>query len=132
MPKILKLPGLSLNDWRVPTLLMTKNRDKNWSNLGGLHKVFTAITESQNHRMSWTGGTLKDHLVQSPCWNRNVQIRSPRKTSMQVLNVSREGDPTTSLDMLTQCSVTLNVKVFLYLCRTSYVPACTHCPLSYH
>ena len=52
-------------------------------------------------------GTLKDHLIQSPYRSRNTQIRSQRNASRWVLNVSREGDPTVSLGILFQFSVTL-------------------------
>ena len=90
----------------------------------------------QNHRIKecqGVEGTSEDHLVQSPCWSRNTWIRSHRNISRKVLNVSREGDPKTSLGSLFQCSINLTIKKFLLiLCGISCVPACTHCPLSYH
>ena len=52
------------------------------------------------------------HLVQPPCKSRVTYSRLHRTLSRQVLNISREGDSTTSLGSLFQCSVTLRVKKF--------------------
>jgi len=50
------------------------------------------------------------HLVQTPCRSRVTYSRLHRTLSRQVLNISREGDSTTSLGSLFQCSVTFRVK----------------------
>jgi len=65
------------------------------------------LTESQNVR-GWKG-----LLVQPPCQSRVAYSRLHRTSSRQVFNISREGDSTTSLWNLFQCSVTLRVKKFL-------------------
>jgi len=54
-------------------------------------------------------GTSGDDLVQ-PSAKAVPYSRSHRWISGQVLNISREGDSTTSLDNLFQLSVTLEVK----------------------
>jgi len=44
--------------------------------------------------------------------------RSHRKASRKILNISREGDPTTTLGSLFQCSITITVnKLFLVFVR---------------
>ncbi|NXU55185.1 NEK2 kinase, partial [Turnix velox] len=53
-------------------------------------------------------GSSRDHLVQSPCWSRNTQIRSHKNISRLCLNVSIEGDPHT-LWTAWDTSVTLTV-----------------------
>jgi len=47
------------------------------------------------------------HLVQPPCQSRVTYSRLHRALSRGVLNISREGDSTTSLGSLFQCSITL-------------------------
>jgi len=55
------------------------------------------------------------HLVQPPCRSRVTYSRLHRILSRRVLNISREGDSTTSLGSLFQCSVTLRGKTFFPL-----------------
>ena len=60
------------------------------------HKI-TECQGLQNHKITeclGLEGILKDHPVQSPCQSRNTWIRPHRNASGWVLNVSREGDPT--------------------------------------
>ena len=63
------------------------------------------------------------HLVQPPCFSR------------QVLNISREGDSTTSLGSLFQCSITLRVKKFFLMFSWNFLCfngcKCPACPQSW-
>ena len=52
------------------------------------------------------------HLVQTPCRSRVTYSRLHRTLSRRVLNISREGDSTTSLGSLFQGSVYLRGKKF--------------------
>jgi len=65
------------------------------------------VTESQNHRMVRVGSDLCGSPSPTPCRSRVTPSRLHRTVSRQVLNISREGDSTTSLGSLFQCSVTL-------------------------
>jgi len=76
---------------------------------------------SQNHRMLGVGRTSVDHLVQLPCQSRVTYSRLHRTSSRQVLNSSREGDSTTSLESLFQCFVTLKVKMFFLMFRWNFL-----------
>ena len=76
------------------------------------------VTESQYHQMSGFGRNLarSSSPIPLPRLRRNALIRSHRDVSRQILNVSREGDPTTPLGSPLQCSVTLTMKKFLLMC----------------
>ena len=71
----------------------------------------------------WSGleGTSVGHLVQPPCRSRGTCSRLHRTLSRQVLNISREGDSTTSLGSLFQCSVTLRWKKFFLIFRRNFL-----------
>jgi len=63
----------------------------------------STLTESQNGR-DWKG---------HPCRSRVTYSKLHSTLSRWVLNISREGESTTSLGSLFQCSVTLRGKFFL-------------------
>ena len=58
-------------------------------------------------------GTSVGHPAQPSCQSRVTQSRLHRTASRRSLNISREGDSTTSLGSLSQGSITLTVKFFL-------------------
>ena len=68
------------------------------------------FTESQNHRIVGVGRDLCGSPSPTPCPSRVTQSRLHSTTLRWVLNISREGDSTTSLGSLGQGSVTLTVK----------------------
>ena len=61
------------------------------------------------------------HLVQTPHRSRVTYSRLHRTLSRRVLNISREGDSTTSLGSLFQCSVTLRGKKFFLMFRQNFL-----------
>ena len=76
------------------------------------------------------------HLIQPSCRSRVTYSRLHRTLSRRVLNISREGDSTTPLGSLFQCSITLRGKKFFlifswnFLCFSLY-PLLSFFP-SYH
>ena len=58
----------------------------------------------------------------TPCQSRVTQSRLHRTLSRRGLNISREGDSTTSLGSLGQGSVTLRGKKFFLMCPCSSAP----------
>ena len=66
-------------------------------------------------------GTSVGHLVQPPCRSRVTYSRLHRTSSRRVLNISREGDSTTSLGSLGQGSVTLRGKKFFLMFRQNFL-----------
>jgi len=81
------------------------------------------ITESQGLE-----GTSVGHQAQPHCRSRVTYSRLHRTLSRQVLNISREGDSTTSLGSVFQCSVTLRGKKFFLMFRRNF-PCFILCPL---
>jgi len=73
-------------------------------------------------------GTSVGHLVQPPCRSRVTYSRLHRTASRWVLNISREGDSTTSLGSLFQCSITLRGKKFFLMFRRNCLRL-SWCPL---
>ena len=61
------------------------------------------------------------HLVQHSCRSRVTYSRLHRTLSRRVLNISREGDSTTSLGSLFQCSITLRGKKFFLMFRQNFL-----------
>ena len=84
------------------------------------HLIVTAVraTESQNHRML---GVRRDLCgSSSPTFlpkQGHLQQAAQDSLSRRVLHISREGESTTSLGNLFQCSVTLRVKKFFLMFR---------------
>ena len=83
-----------------------------WDEFGG---SFYRITESE--RLEGTSG---DHRVQS-LLKQSPYSRSRRQVSRQVLNISREGNFTTPLGSLFQCSATLTVKKFILMFKWNFL-----------
>ena len=81
------------------------------------------IAESQNDR-----DQKGCHLVQPPCQRRVTQSRLHRNSSRQVLNISTEGESTTPLDSLFQCSISLRAKKFFPVFRYNFL-CFSLCPL---
>jgi len=76
------------------------------------------------HRIpAWQGleGTSGGHPAQPSCRSRVTYSRLHRTLSRRVLNISREGDSTTYLGSLFQCSVTLRVKKFFLMFRWNFL-----------
>jgi len=68
------------------------------------------------------------HLLQPSCRSRVTYSRLHRAASRWVLNISREGDSTTYLGSLFQCSVTLRGKKFFLMFRRNFL-CFSLCPL---
>ena len=64
----------------------------------------------------------------TPCRSRVTYSRLHRTLSRWVLNISREGDSTTSLGSLFQCSITLRGKKFFLMFRWNFL-GFSLCPL---
>ena len=98
---------------------------------GGEECSLAARALSWFHRItecSGLEGTPVGHLVQPPCRSRVTYSGLHRTLSRRVLNISREGDSTTSLGSLFQCSVTLRGKKFFLGFSWSF-PGFSLCPL---
>ena len=121
--------------------ICTDNRKQRWTLWA--HVVFSIacirvfrsqhspFAGSQDHGITerWgLEGTSVGHLVQPPCQSRITYSRLHRTLSRRVLNISREGDSTTSLGSLFQCSFTLRVKKFFFMFTWNFL--CFNlCPL---
>ena len=81
-----------------------------WEKSMFVAKVGVHSWVSQNHRMVGFGRDLCGSPSPTPCRSRVTYSRLHRTLSRRVLNISREGDSTTSLGSLFQCSVTLRGK----------------------
>ena len=82
------------------------------------------FSESQNHRITECSGleeTSVGHLIQFLCRSRVAYSRLHRTLCRRVLNISREGDSTTSLGSLFQGSITLRVKKFFLTFRRNFL-----------
>ena len=93
--------------------------------------VFSLVFPIANHRITECSGleeTSMGHLVQPSCRSRVAYSRLHRTLSRRVLNISREGDSTTSLDSLFQGSVTLRGKKFFLMFRRNFL-CFSVCPL---
>ena len=86
------------------------------------------FTESQNHSMVGVGSDLCGSSSPTPCQSRVTYSRLHRTLSRWVLNISREGDATTSLGNLFQCSITLRGKKFFLMFRWNFL-CFSLCPL---
>jgi len=82
----------------------------------------------QNHRTVGVGRDSGCHLVQPHCQSRFTYSRMHRTASRQVLNMRREGDDSTPLGSLFQCSVILSVKKFFLVFTWNFL-GFSLCPL---
>lgn len=75
-----------------------------------------------NHRFTerlMMGGTSGGHLIQAPCSSRVTESQLPRTTSRWLLNIFKSGESTMSLGHLSQCLVSLTVKMCFLMFRES-------------
>jgi len=101
----LPAPSSPLSSSIPPTVMVSRTALE-----GRVRVLLHRITESQK------GGGGRDICGSpspTPCQSRVTQSRLHRTLSRRGWNISREGDSTTSLGSLFQCSVTLRVKFFL-------------------
>ena len=90
-----------------------------------------ALVNSAYHRITECSGlevTSVGHPVQPPCRSRVTYSRLHRNSSRRGLNISREGDSTTSPGNLFQGSVTLRGKKFFLMFRRNFL-CFSLCPL---
>jgi len=86
------------------------------------------ITESQNHRMLRVGGDLCRSSGPTPLPKQGHLQQAAQDLVRWVLNISREGESTTSLGSLFQGSVTVREKLFFLMFRQNFL--CFNlCPL---
>lgn len=101
-----------LPSWHFSTLFLVVGR------LIQPDSIF-CVTQSHNCRV-WKGPTPAKAVSYS---------RLHWKALRQLLNIPREGDTTTSLGNLFQCSTTLKVKKLFLMFRWNFpFPICPHCP----
>ena len=101
-----------------------------------LQECFLLSTRpSSGARMLWYQweGPLESN-ESKPCSGRVTHSKSPRTVSSWVLSISKDGDSTSPLVNLFQCSTTLTVKKVFFLClnRISCVSVGAHCLWSCH
>jgi len=106
----------------------TRSSCKCWWVVGPSSQAPAAGHESQNHRMFGVGRDLCGSSSPTPCQSRVTQSRLHKTASRWVLNISREGDSTTSLGSLCQGSVILRVKKFFLMFSWSFL-CFSLCPL---
>jgi len=86
------------------------------------------FTESQNHRMVEVGRDLCGSSSPTPLPKQGHLQQAAQDRIQVVVNISREGDSTTSLGSLFQSSVTLRVKKFFLMFRWNFL-CFSLCPL---
>ena len=92
---------------------------------------YTRYPNCSYHRTAgWLrlGGTSGGHRLQPPCSSRVTHSRLPRTMSRRLLSTSKDGDSTTSLGSLCQCSATLTVTECFLMFRGNLL-CVSLCPL---
>ena len=89
---------------------------------------------SQNHEVAEVGTDLWRSSGPIPCSSRVSYSRLPRTMTSRISNISKDGDSTTSLGNLFQCSVALTVTKVFSCAQVSFhvFLICAHCLLSCH